>query len=296
MPHLAVRLPATVRCHTAGYRRAVFDVSRSATAMRLLLYNKVGDREPAEIIEFDRDTDRWGNVLSLNVPGIDKGQQYHFQASGPWDPDRGHRFDSSARLVDPYAQALAGEFQKCNDGIIRPPKCVVADDDFDWDGDRHIRRDISESVIYEMHVRSFTKSRTAKVKAPVTYLGVIEKIPYLQSLCVTAVELMPVNEFPIKDIYGKKMEHPNYWGYDPMAFFSPHRGYAHDRAPGAQVREFKEMVKALHAAGIEVIAVAWLLASDECFPCFEELSIVRCRAIRTMVLSGCTPLGVRSAP
>jgi isoamylase len=227
--------------------------SRSATAMRLLLYNKVKDREPAEIIEFDRDTDRWGDVWSLNVPGVDKGQLYHFQASGPWDPEHGQRFDSHARLIDPYAEALAGEFQKSEDGILRPPKCVVVDDEFDWDGDRHIRRDISESVIYEMHVRGFTKSRTAKVEAGGSYLGVIEKIPYLQSLGVTAVELMPVNEFPIKDIYGQKLDRPNYWGYDPMSFFSPHRGYAHDKTPGAQVNEFKEMVKALHRAGIEVI-------------------------------------------
>jgi isoamylase len=227
--------------------------SRSATAMRLLLYNKVTDREPSEIIEFDRDTDRWGDVWSVNVPGIDHGQLYHLQASGPWDPDNGQRFDSSARLIDPYTQALAGEFQRSTDGVIRPPKCVVVDDSFDWDGDRHIRHDISESIIYEMHVKGFTRSRTAKVKAPGTYLGVIEKIPYLKSLGITAVELMPVNEFPIRDIHGKKMSRPNYWGYDPMAFFSPHRGYAHDRTPGAQVREFKEMVKALHAAGIEVI-------------------------------------------
>jgi glycogen operon protein len=247
----AYQAPFGASLQDTGVQFSVF--SRSATAMRLLLYNKVTDREPAEIIDFDRDTDRWGDVWSLNVPGIDKGQLYHFQASGPWDPDRGHRFDSNARLIDPYSHALAGEFQKNEDGIVRPPKCVVVDDDFDWDGDRHIRRDISESVIYEMHVRGFTKSRTAKVEAPGSYLGVIEKIPYLQSLGVTAVELMPVNEFPIKDIHGQKMDRPNYWGYDPMAFFSPHRGYAHSSEPGAQVREFKEMVKALHRAGIEVI-------------------------------------------
>jgi isoamylase len=235
----------------SGVQFSVF--SRSATAMKLLLYNKPSDREPAEIIEFDRDNDRWGDVWSLNVPGIDNGQLYHFQASGPWDPDRGHRFDSSARLIDPYAHALSGEFQESNDGVIRPPKCVVVDDNFDWEGDRHIRRDISESIIYEMHVRGFTKSRTAKVKSPGSYLGIIEKIPYLKSLGITAVELMPINEFPIKGIDGNKLERPNYWGYDPMAFFSPHRGYAHDRTPGAQVREFKTLVKALHRAGIEVI-------------------------------------------
>ena len=247
----AYQLPFGATLQDTGVQFSVF--SRSATAMRLLLYNDVADREPAEIIDFDRDTDRWGDIWSLQVPAIDKGQLYHFQASGPWDPDNGHRFDASARLIDPYAQALAGEFQQSDDGIIRPPKCVVVDDDFDWDGDRHIRHDISESVIYEMHVKGFTNSRTAKVKAPGSYLGVIEKIPYLQSLGITAVELMPVNEFPIKDIHGNQMERSNYWGYDPMSFFSPHRGYAHDQTPGAQVREFKQMVKALHSAGIEVI-------------------------------------------
>ncbi len=227
--------------------------SRSATAMRLLLYNRVSDREPAEIIEFDRDTDRWGDVWSMKVPGVGPGQLYHLQASGPWDPEHGHRFDSSARLIDPYAHALAGTFQKSDDGVIRPPKCVVIDDEFDWEGDRHVRRPLDESVIYEMHVRGFTKSRTAKVNANGSYLGVIEKIPYLQSLGVTAVELMPIHEFPILDPLGNKPARPNYWGYDSMAFFSPHRGYAHSRKPGGQVREFKEMVKALHAAGIEVI-------------------------------------------
>lgn len=221
--------------------------------MRLLLYNNVKDAEPADIIEFDRDTDRWGDVWSLSVDGLSEGQLYHFQASGPWDPENGHRFDSSARLIDPYAEALAGTFNKSADGVVRPPKCVVMTDQFDWEDDRHVRRDLSESVIYEMHVRGFTKSKTAKIKHPGTYLGVIEKIPYLKELGVTAVELMPINEFPILDIYGNTLERPNYWGYDPMAFFSPHRGYAFDKTPGAQVREFKQMVKALHQAGIEVI-------------------------------------------
>lgn len=234
-----------------GTQFSVF--SRSATEMRLLLYNKVSDREPAEIIDFDRNTDRWGDVWSLQVPGLEAGGLYHFQASGPWEPENGHRFDASARLIDPYAQALAGTYQTGKDGLVRPPKCVVVDHSFDWEGDRHIRRDMSETIIYEMHVKGFTKSRTAKVTAPGGYLGVIEKIPYLKSLGITAVELMPVNEFPILDPHGKKLDRPNYWGYDPMAFFSPHRGYAQGKAPGAQVNEFKEMVKALHQAGIEVI-------------------------------------------
>ncbi len=234
-----------------GVQFSVF--SRSATAMRLLLYNSVSDREPSEIIEFDRDTDRWGDVWSVNVPGVDAGQLYHFQASGPWAPEQGHRFDSGARLIDPYAAALAGTFQKSDDGVIRPPRCVVVDHDFDWEGDRHIRRPLAESIIYEMHVRGLTKSRSSQSTAAGSYLGVIEKIPYLKSLGVTAVELMPIHEFPIRNIYGAKTARPNYWGYDPMAFFAPHRGYAHSLVPGAQVNEFKTMVKALHAAGIEVI-------------------------------------------
>ncbi len=247
----AYQPPFGATINNTGVQFSVF--SRSATAMRLLLYNDVADTEPSEIISFDRDADRWGDVWSLNVPSLAHGQLYHFQADGPWDPCNGHRFDPAARLIDPYAQALAGEFQAGDDGIIRPPKCVVIDEEFDWDGDRPVRHDISESVIYEMHVKGFTNSTTARVETGGSYLGVIEKIPYLKSLGITAVELMPVNEFPIKDMYGNQLERGNYWGYDPMAFFSPHRGYAHDRTPGAQVREFKQMVKALHAAGIEVI-------------------------------------------
>jgi glycogen operon protein len=247
----AYKLPYGAIVSERGVQFVVF--SRSATAMRLLLYSQVEDREPTEVIEFDRETDRWGDIWSVFVPGITAGQLYHFQANGPFDPDSGQWFDGHARLIDPYAKALAGCFQRSTDGVIRPPKCVVVDDYFDWEGDRHLRRPLSETIIYEMHVRGFTKSKTAKVKHPGSYLGVIEKIPYLKSLGVTAVELMPVHEFPIMDVHGNTPERPNYWGYDPLAFFSPHRGYAHSSVPGAQVTEFKQMVKALHQAGIEVI-------------------------------------------
>ena len=161
---------------------------------------------------------------------------YSFQASAPdsfiiFRPrglrsGEGQWFDAKARLIDPYAKALAGNFLPSTDGVIRPPKCVVVDDFFEWEGDRHLRRSIGESVIYETHVRGFTKDRSSKVKHPGTYLGLIEKIPYLKSLGVTAVELMPVHEFPINGIYGQTRSRPNYWGYDPMAFFAPHRGYS----------------------------------------------------------------------
>ncbi|PQO29538.1 glycogen debranching enzyme GlgX [Bremerella cremea] len=245
-------LPYGAILHERGVRFVVF--SRSATAMRLLLYNNVDDREPSEIIDFDRETDRWGDIWSIFIPGLSAGQLYHFQAEGPYNPDQGMLFDGRARLIDPYAKALAGTFQASTDGIIRPPKCVVVDESFNWEGDRHLKRDLSETIIYEMHVKGFTADDSSSTKNPGTYLGVIEKIPYLKSLGVTAVELMPIHEFPIMDMMtGKTPTRGNYWGYDSMAFFAPHRGYAASKTPGGQVREFKEMVKALHQAGIEVI-------------------------------------------
>ena len=244
-------LPYGAILHDDGVQFTVF--SRSATRMRVLLYDRVQDLDPSEIIEFDPDLNRWGDVWSIFVPGMGAGQLYHFQADGPYAPEVGHLFHPRARLIDPYAKALAGDFLPARDGILRPPKCVVVDDEFDWKDDRHLRRPLSETIIYEMHLGGFTKSRTSKVKHPGTYRGVIEKIPYLQSLGVTAVEFMPVHEFPINDCLGNEPERRNYWGYDPLAFFAPHRGYASGDQPGCQVREFKEMVQALHRAGIEVI-------------------------------------------
>ena len=244
-------LPYGAVIHDGGVQFVVF--SRDATKVRLLLYRDVNDLEPEDVIHFDPNTDRWGDIWSVFVPGIGAGQLYHFQASGPHNPSQGLWFDPSARLIDPFAKALAGTFQESNDGVTRPPKCVVMDEYFDWEGDRHLRHETSDSIIYEMHVKGFTKHESSGVEHPGTYLGVIEKIPYLKSLGVTAVELMPVHEFPIMDVFGKKPNTPNYWGYDPLAFFAPHRGYASSDKPGAQVHEFKQMVKALHASGIEVI-------------------------------------------
>ena len=158
-PHPALQftysLPYGAVVTDRGVQFVVF--SRSASEMRVLLYDSVDDREPTEIVPLDRDTDRWGDVWSVFVPGLVPGQLYHFQAGGPYDPESGQWFDGKARLIDPYAKALAGCFQKSTDGVIRPPKCVVVDDHFDWEGDRHIRRPLTETVIYETHVRGFTQ-------------------------------------------------------------------------------------------------------------------------------------------
>ncbi len=244
-------LPYGANVRDGGVQFSIF--SRNATDMRLLLYDNLDQSEPAEVIHFHPRTDRWGDVWSIFVPGLKEGQLYLLQADGPHDPARGMRFDGNARLVDPWARAIAGSFQPGNDGIVRPPRCVVSDDFFDWGGDRHLNRELSDTVIYEMHVRGFTRHPGSGVKHPGTYLGVIEKIPYLQSLGVTAVELMPVHDFPVNNTDGSPGGRQNYWGYDPLAFFAPHHGYASDQTPGAAVREFKQMVKALHEAGIEVV-------------------------------------------
>ena len=137
-------LPYGALLHDNGVQFVVF--SRSATAMRLLLYDDLSDREPSDVISFDRESDRWGDVWSVFVPGIGPGQLYHFQTDGPHDPETGFWHDSQARLIDPYAKALAGRFQKSRDGIIRPPKCVVVDDYFDWEGDRHLRQGVTTLV------------------------------------------------------------------------------------------------------------------------------------------------------
>ncbi len=247
--HYSLMYGATT--HDDGVQFTVF--SKSATGMRVLLYNTVDDREPTRIIELNPFINRLGDIWTISVPGLKHGTLYHFQADGPFDPDRGQRFSSRARLIDPFAHALAGTFQPSDDGVVRPPKCVVVDDDFNWNGDRHLCRPLAESVIYELHVRGFTQSPTSKVKRPGTYLGLIEKIPYLKRLGVTAVELMPVQDFMERHWDGRSTARTNYWGYDPLAFFAPHRGYASSTEPGAQVHEFKQMVQALHAEGIEVI-------------------------------------------
>ena len=152
-----------------------------------------------------RDTDRWGDIWSVFVPGIGAGQLYHFQADGPFDPERGQRFDRKARLIDPYARALAGDFLPADDGIIRPPKCVVVDD--------YVRlarrpapaaRPVGDGDLRDARPRLHAASPSSGVEHPGTYLGVIEKIPYLKSLGVTAVELMPVHEFPTNGFWGEK--------------------------------------------------------------------------------------------
>ncbi|MDO5308436.1 MAG: glycogen debranching protein GlgX [Planctomycetia bacterium] len=250
LPSTQYQLPYGAVLQEDGVRFSF--VSRSATGARLLLYDDVEDAEPSLVLPLDPERNRIGDVWSLFVPNLQAGALYHFQVDGPWTSVPGDSFDSRARLIDPYARALAGDFLPKKDGVCLPPKCVVVDERFDWGNEPRIQRHLADEIIYEAHVRGFTNSPSSGVSKPGSYLGLIEKIPYLQSLGVTAIELMPVHEFPRNNPDGTRAQRQNYWGYDPIAFFAPHRGYAWNEEPGAQTYEFKEMVRAFHCAGLEV--------------------------------------------
>jgi glycogen operon protein len=202
-----------------------------------------------------------GDIWHLMIKTRKHDLQYCFRADGPHDPGgKGHFFIDSALLLDPYARALSGgekwnEPGKNQAGFKR--NCLIVDDHFDWEGDRPLMIPMQDSIIYEMHVRGFTRHPSSKVKHPGTFAGIIEKIPYLQELGITAIELMPVTEFNenentrINPVTGQGLL--NYWGYSPISFCAPKASYAAENKNGNQVREFKEMVKALHKSGIEVI-------------------------------------------
>jgi glycogen operon protein len=226
----------------------------------VLLFDRVDDARPSRIIPIDPLTNLTYHYWHAFVPGVEAGQIYGFRAHGPLAPDRGLRFDSSKLLLDPYGRAVA--VPDCysreaaaaeGSNIETAMKSVVADQQtYDWQGDLPIRRPWARTIIYEMHVRGFTahpSSGMARSKRG-TYAGLIEKIPYLLQLGITAVELLPVFQFDLQDAPSGR---ENYWGYSPVSFFAPHSTYSSRREPLAVLDEFRDMVKALHRAGIEVI-------------------------------------------
>jgi isoamylase len=227
--------------------------SRSATKVELLLFDHEDDAEPARVIGLDATTNRSYHYWHVFVPGIEAGQLYGYRVHGPWDPANGQRFDPHRILLDPYAHAVAVPSGYSRAADAPAMKSVTVDShDYDWEGDRPLQRPASRTVIYEMHVRGFTRHPNSGVAENLrgTYRGVIEKIPYLQQLGITAVELLPVFQFDSHDApAGLK----NYWGYAPVSFFAPHRAYCSCQDATGPVHEFRDMVKALHRAGIEVI-------------------------------------------
>ncbi len=234
--------------------------SKHATGIDLLLFDSAEAPYPSQTIHLDLQVHRSFYYWHVFVPGVKAGQVYAYRASGPYLPENGHRFDPTKVLLDPYTQVVVGQSHydrqaACHPGENGPYalRGVVADPHtYDWEGDAPLDIPYADSVIYELHVGGFTRHDSAGV-APEkrgTFAGVIEKIPYLQSLGVTAVELLPIHQFDQRDA---PLGLSNYWGYSTVAFFAPHRAYSSRQDPLGPVDEFRDMVKALHRAGIEVI-------------------------------------------
>jgi len=274
-PNVDTGTPLPLGAHLRGMGANFAVFSRHATRISLLLFDDPRDLVPRSTIALDPRCHRTGDIWHLWVDGIGLGSLYAWRVNGPYAPDRGDRFNRHKLLLDPYATALAGtdcwDFTcACGDDITgqalsrsskddtgAKPKCLIPDDRFDWAGDRPPGRPWSDTVIYETHVRGLTVHPSSAVRNPGTFLGVVEKIPYFQDLGVTAIELLPVQEFYENELIqrnplgGKRLH--NYWGYSTVAFFAPKESYSSRKRAGVQVSEFKTMVQALHRAGIEVI-------------------------------------------
>ena len=241
----------------SGVNFSVF--SAHAREMHLVLFDSAEAPTPSRTITLDPVRNRRGHYWCIEVPGIRAGQVYAYRVDGPFLPERGYRFDSDKLLLDPYAKAVSTSLYNrkaaCQHGRNESSclRSVVVDfGNYDWEGDQPLALSFEETVIYELHVGGFTRHPNSGVaeKERGTFTGLIQKIPYLQELGITAVELMPVFQFDWQDA---PSDLENYWGYSPVSFFAPHLGYSASQDPVNCIQEFRDMVKALHRAGIEVI-------------------------------------------
>ena len=244
--------------------------SEAAAAVELCLFSSKDDRNP-EVVKL---TEQTAFVWHAYLPGVQAGQLYGYRVHGPYEPDKGLRFNAAKLLIDPYATAISGEVNwrapifpyrlgspagdteaDTRDSAWGMPKCIVGHPHFDWDGDRQLRIPLSDSIIYEVHVKGFSyRKPDVPQELRGTYAGLAApaSINYLKSLGITAVELMPIHDF-LDDKHLVDLGLKNYWGYNTTNFFAPAARYSASGDSGSQVAEFKSMVKALHREGLEVI-------------------------------------------
>jgi isoamylase len=247
---LGFPLPLGAYEFDGGVNFALF--SRDGTRVRLEFFSAAEDSSPSRVVDLDPVHNRTGDIWHVWVRGIRPGQLYAYRVDGPHQPEAGQRFDFERLLLDPYAMAI----KRPKDHNVAP-KCVMVREDFAWGDDRTPQHPWSQMLIYETHVRGLTAHASSQVLFPGTFRGLTEKIPYLEDLGVTAVELQPVQEFDASECRARDPRTGetlrNYWGYDPISFFAPNGAYSSAGDSGEQAAEFKEMVRQLHAAGIEVI-------------------------------------------
>ncbi len=234
--------------------------SKHAKRIELLLFDCVDDARPVRAISIDPATNRTYHYWHVFVPGVKAGQIYAYRVDGAFDPLSGMRFDPAKVLLDPYGRGAVvpknysrDAARLKGDNAETAMKSVVTDPhSYDWEGDAPLRAPSSQTIVYEMHLRGFTCHTSSGVaeKKRGTFAGLIEKIPYLKELGVTAVELMPVFQFDAQDAPSGRA---NYWGYAPVSFFAPHQAYSSCQDALGPLDEFRDMVKALHRAGLEVI-------------------------------------------
>ena len=207
--------------------------SRDAARIDLLLFDSE-DAPPSQVIHLDPSANRTYHYWHVFVPGLQPGQLYGYRAHGPFDPSQGLRFDASKVLLDAYGRGVIAPIGYSRDAAARngydnavtSMKSVVVDPHaYDWEGDVPLHRLSSHTVIYEMHVGGFTRHPNSGLPPNTrgTFAGLIEKIPYLRDLGITAVELLPIFQFDAQDCPPGRV---NYWGYQPVSFFAPHRAYS----------------------------------------------------------------------
>jgi glycogen operon protein len=234
--------------------------SRFAERVELLLFERPEDPAPVQVVPLEKRTNRTFFFWHVLVKGLPSGTCYCWRVDGAEDSDHlGCRFDPNKALLDPWATTVDARLwdrqaaRDPADNLAASMRARIVADDYDWEGDQPIHVPLHEAVIYELHVGGFTRHPSSGVRHPGSFLGLVEKIPYLRELGITHVELMPVMAFDTQDVPPgtAALGLENYWGYSTHSFYAPHPGYAVD--PARARDEFRDMVKALHRGGIGVI-------------------------------------------
>ncbi len=254
------RYPPGARVFPDGVNFSVF--SRNATGVMLYLYEREESRAPFQVVRLDPQENRTFFFWHIFVEGLRPGACYTWRVSGPdHTKEKGYRFDPGKDLLDPWARAITDRLwsrrraRRPGDNRASSMRAVVVDEEYDWEGDRPLNHSPENAIIYEMHVGGFTRHPSSGATAPGTFSALAEKIPYLVDLGVTDVELMPVMAFDEQDVPDRAVARNliNFWGYSPHSFFALHPRYCSSCGRNERLKEFRDMVKAFHKAGIGVI-------------------------------------------